>query len=595
MHVRTNRLKDGRTAMAFCENYRDGRKTRTRTVERIGCVEDFPELDDPVAHFKQVARERTAAAREESTVTVELHMAQKVDKRAEGERRCAGAAVACAAYNALGVERALRNSSRGSGAEYDLNAAMRLFVAERLVDPGSKLSAWENRHRHFFRSELSERDCYRALDGIAAARPAVLGAVNRAVAAMGGRDASCLYYDVTNYHFEVEGDGDGLRRRGCAKNHMPKPIVQMGLVQDAEGIPVGYRLFPGNTVDCETMLPVYGDVRAMAGGGRVVSVADKGNNTSTNMALLVAAGDGFVFSQSIRGTKSKASLREWATSEEGYRVTASDKESGEPLFKVKSRQDSKTVHLKAEDTADGRPADVPVEVKVVAFWSRKYERKARAERAKVLEKARRLVESPGAYSAATHKGAARWVKDVSFDRESGEVVTGKSSEIDWEAVAEAEKCDGYYVIVTSETGWDEDRIIDAYRELWRIEESFKVTKSELRARPVYVWTPEHIEAHFLICFVALTVTRLLQRALGYRWSCEEILDDMAATCMTKLVSNIWVSDHRTDLTDELFALMGSPAPLKQMRLKDVKALFAKSVEIDLRRKSPRKKKSAKKR
>ena len=157
------------------------------------------------------------------------------------------------------------------------------------------------------------------------------------------------------------------------------------------------------------------------------------------------------------------------------------------------------------------------------------------------------------------------------------------------------ECDGYYVVVTSETGWDEDRIIDTYRELWRIEESFKVTKSELRARPIFVWTPEHIEAHFLICFVALTITRLLQRALGYRWSCEEILDDIAATCMTRLVSNIWVSDHRTDLTDELFALMGSPAPLKQMRLKDVKALFAKSVEIDLRRKSPRKKKSAKKR
>ena len=593
MHVRATKRKDGRTYMAFCENYRRDGRTATRTVEPIGFAEDFPEYDDPVAHFKEEARRRTEAARAESTVTVELHMAQKVDKRAEGERRCAGAAVAVAAYNALGVERALRNSSRGSAAEYDLNAAMRLFVVERMVDPGSKLSAWENRHRHFFRSELSERDAYRALDGIAAAKPAVLGAVNRAVAAMGGRDASCLYYDVTNYHFETESEGDGLRRRGCAKNHMPKPIVQMGLVQDAEGIPVGYRLFPGNTVDCETMLPVYDDVRAMAGGGRVVSVADKGNNTSTNMALLVAAGDGFVFSQSIRGTKSKASLREWATSEEGYRVTARDK-LGEPLFMVKSRQDSKTVHLKAEDTASGRPEDVEVEAKVVAFWSRKYERKARAERARVLEKARRLVESPGAYSAATHRGAARWVKNVSFDRESGEVVTGKSSEIDWEAVAEAEACDGYYVIVTSETGWDEDRIIDTYRELWRIEESFKVTKSELRARPVYVWTPEHIEAHFLICFVALTVTRLLQRALGWRYSCAEILDDMAATCMTRLVSNIWVSDHRTDLTDELFALMGSPAPLKQMRLKDVKGLFAKTVEIDLKRKSTRKKRSSEK-
>lgn len=592
MHVRTNKLKDGRTSMAFCENYRDGKRTRTRTVERIGCVEDFPELDDPVAHFKEVARERTEAMRAESTVAVELHMARKVDKRAEGERRCAGAAVAVAAYNALGVERAIRNSARGSGAAYDANAAMRLFTVERLVDPGSKLSAWESRRRHFFRSELSERDAYRALDDIAAARPAVLGAVNRAVAAAGGRDASCLYYDVTNYHFETASEGDGLRRRGCAKNHMPKPIVQMGLVQDAEGVPIGYRLFPGNTVDCETMLPVYDDVRAMAGGGRVVSVADKGNNTSANMALLVAAGDGFVFSQSIRGTKSKAALRDWAVSGEGWRVTAADG-AGEPLFMVKSRQDVKTVHLEAGDTASGKPADVDVEVKVVAFWSRKYERKARAERAKVLEKARRLVESPGAYSAATHRGAARWVKGVSFDEESGEVVTGRSSEIDREALAEAERCDGYYVIVTSETGWSEDRIIDAYRELWRIEESFKVTKSELRARPVYVWTPEHIEAHFLICFVALVIARLLQRALGGRYSCGEILDDMAATCMTRLVSNIWVSDHRTDLTDELFALMGRPAPLKHMRTRDVKALFSKSVEIDLRRKSPRKKKSGK--
>lgn len=592
MHIRTNRLKDGRTAMAFCENYRDGKKTRTRTLERIGCVEDFPEYDDPIAHFKQVARERTAAAKENSTTTVELHMAQKVDKRDHGQRRCTGAAVACAAYNALGIERALRNSSRRSAAEYDLNAAMRLFVVERLVNPGSKLSAWENRERHFFRSELSERDCYRALDGIAAARPAVLGAVNRAVAAMGGRDASCLYYDVTNYHFETKVDGDELRRYGCAKNHMPNPIVQMGLVQDAEGIPIGYRLFSGNTVDCETMLPVYDDVRAMAGGGRVVSVADKGNNTSTNMALLVAAGDGFVFSQSIRGAKSKASLREWVTSDAGYRITAWDK-TGEVLFKVKSRQDFKTVHLRAEDTADGRPADVLIEVKVVAFWSRKYERKARAERAKVLKKARKLIESPGAYNAATHKGAARWIKNMSFNKESGEIVTGKSSEIDWEALTEAESCDGYYVIVTSETDWDEDRIIDAYRELWRIEESFKVTKSELRARPVYVWTPAHIEAHFLICFVALTVTRLLQRALGYHWSCEEILDDMAATCMTKLVSNIWVSDHRSDLTDELFALMGLTAPLKHMRTADVKKLFAKSVKIDLDRKSTHKKKSSK--
>ena len=494
--------------------------------------------------------------------------------------------MALSQYAALDVGNALRSASRSSGAAYSLDAVCRLLVCERIVDPGSKLSAWSNRGRYFFRSNLSDDDVYRALDGIAAARDIVVSTINRRIAQSGARDLSAVYYDVTNYYFEVDGE-DGLRMKGVSKEHRRSPIVQMGLLQDAGGIPISYRVFPGNTADCATMIPVLADMKRDHGLERVVAVADKGLNCSENIAAAAASGDGFVFSQSIRGTKSDGALRSWVLEEAGYR-------RGED-FKVKSRQGFKTVHLKAEDTADGRPADVPVEVKVVAFWSRKYERKARAERAKVLEKARRLVESPGAYSAATHRGAARWVKNVSFDKESGEVVTGKSSEIDWEAVAEAERCDGYYVIVTSETGWDEDRIIDTYRELWRIEESFKVTKSELRARPVFVWTPEHIEAHFLICFVALTITRLLQRALGYRWSCEEILDDIAATCMTRLVSNIWVSDHRTDLTDELFALMGSPAPLKQMRLKDVKALFAKSVEIDLRRKSPRKKKSAKKR
>jgi hypothetical protein len=230
-------------------------------------------------------------------------------------------------------------------------------------------------------------------------------------------------------------------------------------------------------------------------------------NCSDNIADVVAKGDGFVFSQSLRGTKSSSEYRRWALSEDGYRASP----DGE--FKIKSRQANKTVHLKDVDTFDRRRRDEDVEVKVVAMWSRKYAERARHEREKVLEKSRQLVERPGAYTSATHYGAAQFVRGVTFDRRTGEVLTDSKvrPQLDQAAIDAAAALDGYYLIITSETGWDEGRILDAYRELWRIEESFRVTKTGgLDSRPVWVWTEEHIRAHFLTCYLALLIVRLSQ-------------------------------------------------------------------------------------
>ena len=576
MYLKQIPQKNGRVKLAIYESYREGRRTRSRTVRPLGYLDELEAIhDDPVAWGKAIATEMTEAKRAaEQAVPIEIHPMQKIDKRTENTKNV-GCAVALSQYAALGVGKALRSASRSSRASYSLDAVCRLLVCERIVDPGSKLAAYNNKGRYFYRCDFSDDDVYRALDGIAAAKNVVVSAMNRAITRAGVRGLSCVYYDVTNYYFETDGE-DELRRKGVSKEHRPNPIVQMGLLQDANGIPIAYRVFPGNTADCQTMIPVLFGMKRDYGLERVVAVADKGLNCSDNIAATVASGDGFVFSQSVRGTKSDAALKAWVLNEAGY---AHDKKDG-CKFKSKSKQGFKTVHLKAEDTASGRPEDVKVEVKYVAFWSEKYERRARHDRERAIDKAKKIVANPSAYTKATSHGAAQFVKNLAFDKETGEVVDGRKLEIDWEAIAEAERYDGYYLIVTSETNWDDGHIIDTYRELWRIEESFKVTKSEIVARPVYVWTPEHIEAHFLTCYIALVVLRVLQLASGL--PCSRIREEISSMNCVNVDANWWVCGHRTDDSDRLAESVGlEELKLKNLRTSDAKKILAKAAKGEI--------------
>lgn len=575
MYLHKSRRKDGRVYLALAEGYRKDGKVRHRTVESLGYLDELQKTyDDPIAHFKQVCEEANAAARaERQGVQITIHPQQKIDKR-EAARKNVGSAVLLAVYDAFGAETVIRNATRGSKAAYDANAVMRLLTVERIIDPGSKKGAWENRGRHFFRCEFSLEDTYRALDVLCGCRDKVVSAINRSVDKMGIRDTACVFYDVTNYYFEVDdADGEGgLRQKGMSKEHRKSPIVQMGLLQDSKGIPIGYRLFPGNTPDPCTMLDVLAEMKRDYGQDRAVVVGDKGNNCSTNIAALVARGDGFVYSQSIRGAKSDTELKNWVLSDDGYECAANA--DGHVTYKVKSRQGYKTVSV-ADPNGSKRKVDV--EVKYVAFWSEKYERRARKERQAAIDKARRLVADPGAYTAAMHFGAAKYVKGLSVDGRTGELLEAATAlEFDEDRLAADEACDGYYCIVTSETGMADGDVIEAYRGLWRIEESFKVTKSDLETRPVYVSRQEHIETHFLTCYVALCILRVIQVLTGGRYSAATIAGELAAMCGTRLEGNWWRFDYRSDATDDLCRMAGIDLTRQNMQLKDIKAVFSQA-------------------
>lgn len=571
MYLKKTPTRYGRISLSIVKGFRDENgRNRQRTVETIGFLDDLEkEYADPIAHFTELARKMTEEEKAlRTTQTITIHPAQRIPRGTN--RKNAGCAVPLSIYRELGVERALRNHTAGTRAGYDINAVMRLLVVERILNPGSKLAALANKGSYFFKSDFTEDDLYRALDVLASARDRVISAMNRNIEKNFGRDTRNVFYDVTNYYFEC--DPDELRRKGVSKEHRPNPIVQMGLLQDADAVPITYRLFPGNTCDCQTMLPVLADMKRDLGLPTVTAVADKGLNCSANMAALVAAGDGFVFSQSIRGTKSDRALRQRVLDDAGYR------ENADGDFKVKSWQGYKTVHLKAEETASGRPEDVEIDVKYVAFWSRKYAVRAAIEREKVIARARELVENPDAYSRATHFGAAKYVTGIDFDAKTGEVIEcGKARMLDDRAIAEDAAADGYYLIVTSRTDWTDDEIIDAYRGLWQIEESFKVTKSELEARPVFVRTPAHIEAHFLTCYVALTIVRLLQKMCPSRPSAARIAEELGSVACSWEGSNWWLFDFDGEVAREAFESVGIEFPRWRMQTGEIKKMMGSSA------------------
>lgn len=548
MYLRKSKKPNGRTYLTIVQGYRDaGGKNRARTVKSLGYVDALEaEFDDPVAHFEEECRRMTAeAARAEAPIAVEFTASKKIDKRAEGRVELGAAVPSAYLHRDLGIWSFFERKRTARGFSYDPCRILELLVWDRIAHPSSKRAAWEARGRFPRKCGFTADDVYRCLTYLDENADALVSSMNASLEeSRGPRDASCLYYDVTNYYFECDEE-DGFRMRGVSKEHRPSPIVQMGLFLDSDGLPLGYELFPGNRNDMTTLLPAMSKagVRDLPWGERVVVVADKGLNTSANIAACVLDGNGYIFSQSVR--KATKGLKSWVLDDAGYEESASGS------FKIKSRISEKAVYVAGED---GKRRRVTVPVKEVAFWSRDYFERSRRERAKVVEKSRAAV-ARGDLSSAAAKTSVRYAKDVPVVRETGEAAS-HNWVVDEERIAADEAMDGYYCIVTSEQEMDDRDVIDAYRGLWRIEESFRVMKGDFDARPVYCSTESHIRAHFLVCYIALLAMRLMQLDTGRKYSAAQISEALAGVTGHLMDRNLYLFDYRTDLTDELAGAVG---------------------------------------
>ena len=381
-----------------------------------------------------------------------------------------------------------------------------------------------------------------------------------------GRKTDLLYYDVTNYYFEIDKQ-DNLRKRGPSKEHRPNPIVQMGLALDRQGIPLSYQLFEGNTHDSQTMMPVLKTIKKQFKTDRIIVVADKGLNSGDNIAFNSALGDGYVYSQTIRGASNE--FKQFVLDNEGYR--------GNKDFKIKSRVIPTTINVTVGKYRNGKPRKKKIQIdqKQVVYYSSKFAKRSKNKREELLAKATDLISNPSKYTKATSYGAASYVANIEFDKETGEIQkTGKMQFLNQEKIMQEEQLDGYYAIVTSELDEPDEGIIEIYQGLWKIEESFKVTKSTLDARPVYLSREDHINAHFFICFLALVIVRILEIRLDNKYTIEKILKSLRSVSCSHVDANHYLFDYVDEVTDDINEVFGLDIGRKVMTLGEIKKVFA---------------------
>jgi len=557
---KTTRKFDDRVYLSIAEGFHDPLKkhTRTRTVQSLGFLDELQkQYPDPIAHFKKVIDEMNEEKRN-NVVSLDFNLSNCL---AGGDgAKLLGYAPLSKIYHELDLQSFFINRTQNLQVEYNINNIVKLLVFSRILDPASKKKTYENKDRFFENTRFSLDDVYRSLTHINKQRAAVQAWIFDHIP---NRNTELVYYDVTNYYFEID-EQDELRRKGVSKEHRPDPIVQMGLFMDSEGIPISYNLFPGNMNDCETLIPQMKDLRRDFGIGRVIVVADKGLNTARNCYFNTHnLANGYVFSQTVRGGHTE--LKEYVLNENGYRVT-------DDGFKIKSRIYPREIELEG---ADGRTFKTRIDEKQVIFYSPDYDKKAKADRAAAVAKAFALVKNPSQFKRATSYGAAKYVKNLEFDPKTGEIITTKHRPVFDEAkLREEEKWDGYYAIVTSELSKSDDWVIETYRGLWKIEESFKVTKSDLEARPVYVTREDHIQAHFLICFIALVILRLLQKRLEGDFSATKIIESLNKAECVHLKENFYLLRYRDEIIEALNSRMDIDLTKRVMRFGDMKNIFA---------------------
>ena len=437
---------------------------------------------------------------------------ERGDAKCIGEPKRLAPCVLDPVFRALGLDELFASVKCASRIKYDLTGIVRLLTYGRIIDPESKWSTMGQNGRYYtplVKSTNPDNVCD-ALDVIHANRRQIVQRMNTCITRAIGRSPGTVFYDVTNFFFETarpdadfeDEDGNavtGLRKFGVSKENRRQPIVQLGLFLDDNGIPISFATFPGNMLDHHTLRPAMDETVGDLGFRRFVLVADRGMYSGTNMYAVHEAGNGYIVSKSLR--KTDRAERAWAIDPKGYTVVSE-------RFRHKSRIVKRVV----KDESGKRHE---IREKVVVYWSKAFYEREKNENRSFMEFLQKLRENPGSYriSSAHSKGLRRFLKKEYVNKVTGEKVDSADlmPMIDESKLNEFNELMGYYQIVTSELEMEDREVIEKYHGLTQIEDQFREMKGTLETRPVFVQTPEHIKAHLMVCFMALTMIRVIQR------------------------------------------------------------------------------------
>ena len=548
MRLKISKSKNSTSLYAIKSTYRNGVHS-SKIVEKLGTVADLNKKlngQDPIEWANKYIEELNRKEKEDKREVMVKYSPSKQIQKGEQRSFNGGYLFLQQLYNGLGFHKICAEISQKYKFTFDLNSVLSRLLYARILYPASKLATLQLSTKFIEQPAFELQHIYRALEVIAKEADSIQSSLYNNSMKISKRNTGVLYYDCTNYFFEIEQE-EGLKQYGPSKQHKPNPIVQMGLFMDGDGIPLAFSINKGNTNEQLTLKPLEEKILSDFDLSRFVVCTDAGLASENNRKFNNKGERAFITTQSIK--KLKAYLREWALDPKGwsldkdgrtYDITELDEEN------CKEKVFHKERWIKENE----------LEQKIIVTYSIKYRDYQRVIRNSQIERAQKAITNhPERLKKSNPNDYKRFI-EKNHCTEDGEVAEQEWYSINTDLIAKEEAYDGFYAVSTNLED-DAPAIIKVNKRRWEIEECFRIMKSEFKARPVYLSRDDRIEAHFMTCFLSLVIYRLLEKKLNEKYTCQEIITGLRDMDFLEVEGDGYIPCYtRSDFTDTLHETFG---------------------------------------
>lgn len=533
--------REGKYYVYLIESFREEGKVKKRTLKAYGSLDNL-EKDEPGA-FERL-REEAKLGLLHDDIPSQLSVTYNTNQEITYDDALYGWKIFEELFYSLKIPEALKLVFPNTKKIKQYQKVLELLVYQRILNPGSKLYTLNSQKNIFGNWDIDENSLYRSLLPLSQAKNEIQLQIHKRITETMGRTGTLVFYDVINYYFEIDfNDEDiedeetgeiikGLRKKGPCKSKSGNPIVQLGLFMDTQGIPISYQLFSGNETDPITYIPAIEQVKKQFGLEKIIVVADKAMNSKKNITQTLENKDGWLFSQKHRGKRgAPKDIQDFILEPSGWIYNE------DMTFATKSMVRTRKLEGKNNE----------VKEKVLVTWNKKYAIREKKRRDGAIEYASKLTDAE-LFRQTSKKGGKRYLELSYLDKDTGEIKPfNPLIQFDKEQIEFDEQFDGINVLVTSELEMSDEDMIQHYGELYKIEDCFKITKSNIESKPVHVRIEEHIEAHFLTCFLALIFLRVLQNKTNWEYSPTRLIDALNSAKSNELTTGFYRVQANDDL------------------------------------------------
>lgn len=569
MRLKTSSSKNSLSFYVITDTYNNGKRT-SKIVEALGTYDALLEKynRDPYEWAKEYIAELNRREKEKTRdVLVKFNQA-KVLPSDEQRSFNGGYLFLQQLYHQLGLHKICKDISSRHKFTYNLDSILSRLIYGRILFPASKLNTFEQSTRLLEQPDFELQHIYRGLEVIASESDFIQSELYKNSITLSKRNDKILYYDCTNYFFEIEQE-DGIKQYGPSKEHRPNPIVEMGLFMDGDGIPLAFSIHSGNTNEQTTLKPLEQQLLKDFELSKFIVCTDAGLSSSDNRKFNNMDDRAFITTQSIK--KLKKHLKEWALDPEGWSHPAF-----KDPFNINTLDDNKTLYeTYKKDTfyKERWIKEDGLEQKLVVTFSLKFRDYQRQIRNKQIERANKLLN--GNTRIIDKKRQTDYKRFIHATKvtDDGELAEKTVYSLNEDTISEEAKYDGFYAVCTNLED-DAVAIAKINHRRWEIEESFRIMKSDFKARPVFLQRDDRIKAHFTTCFLALTVYRYLEKALDYKFTTADIIPQMKNMDFLSIPGEGYVPTYtRTNFTDALHDAFGFRTDYQIINNKQMKKLY----------------------